>query len=531
MWFLFLVGLGEAASASSGPVVEELTFPRSEAYYQELEAQVIEERGHGLTLPETLWLRVKAEPFNIVATLIFLLAVLHTFLVGRFQKLAHHYEQEHARRVTEDARVYVDGKSPVSLRATFFHFLGEVEAVFGIWLIPLLVAMVLLLPGGWGTVAHYVDTRNFTEAIFVVVIMTVASSRPIIQLTEGVMSGVARLGQRSPGAWWFSILTIGPLLGSFITEPAAMTIAALLLGHQFYRLEPSARLKYATLGLLFVNVSVGGTLTHFAAPPVLMVAGSWDWNLPYMFTHFGWRAVVGIVVSNLIYFMLFRKEFAGLKARAASLEVEGQEGTPGQRVEPAPAWVIVCHVGFLAWTVLTLHHPPFFVGGFLFFLALAKATEHYQHSISLRGPLLVGFFLAGLVVHGGLQGWWIAPVLGSMSELPLFFASLGLSAFNDNAAITYLASQVPSFSPGEFVHGGWISKTGEALARAEGLEYAVVAGAVTGGGLTVIANAANPAGQSVLARYFRDGVAPLGLLVGALIPTAVVTICFLAISG
>ena len=82
-----------------------------------------------------------------------------------------------------------------------------------------------------------------------------------------------------------------------------------------------------------------------------------------------------------------------------------------------------------------------------------------------------------------------------------------LTAFNDNAAITYLATLVPNFT--------------------DSLKYAVVAGAVTGGGLTVIANAPNPAGQSILSRYFEDGVAPLSLALGAFVPTVIVLLCFL----
>ena len=61
----------------------------------------------------------------------------------------------------------------------------------------------------------------------------------------------------------------------------------------------------------------------------------------------------------------------------------------------------------------------------------------------------------------------------------------------------------------------------------DALKYAVVAGAVTGGGLTVIANAPNPAGQSILQRYFPEGISPLGLLLGALAPTVIMGLCFL----
>jgi Na+/H+ antiporter NhaD/arsenite permease-like protein len=119
----------------------------------------------------------------------------------------------------------------------------------------------------------------------------------------------------------------------------------------------------------------------------------------------------------------------------------------------------------------------------------------------------VGFFLAGLVVHGGLQGWWIGPVLHGLAETPLFAAAGVLTAFNDNAAITYLASLVPDLS--------------------NSLKYAVVAGAVTGGGLTVIANAPNPAGQAILATFFPEGISPLKLFLGALLPTILIAAVFL----
>ena len=315
------------------------------------------------------------------------------------------------------------------------------------------------------------------------------------------MGWAARLGGGSAAGWWFAILTVGPLLGSFVTEPAAMTICALLLGKKFYQRGPAPGLAYATLGLLFVNISVGGTLTHFAAPPVLMVAGKWGWNMRHMLEAYGWKAAVGIVCANGLYLGWFRREFKRLNTAAPPQE-EAADGERG-----VPLWVTGVHIFFLAWTVMNNHEPVLFIGGFLFYVAFAQATEHHQSELALRPALLVGFFLAGLVVHGGLQGWWIAPVLGNLSELPLFFGATILTAFNDNAAITYLASLVPTFS--------------------DTLKYAVVAGAVAGGGLTVIANAPNPAGQSILGRYFEDGISSLKLLMGALVPTLVMIAAFL----
>jgi len=457
----------------------------------------------GLSLGQVLAARARAEPLNLVATLFFLAAVVHTFVAPKIAAYAHRLEHRPARDYDHDGEIEPHER-PLDVRsfkAEMLHFLGEIEAVFGLWVVPLFA--VLTIAKGWHTAESFIGTGvHFTEPVFVVVIMAISSTRPVLQFAEGAIGRVAHLGGGTPFAWWLAILTLGPVLGSFITEPAAMVICALLLSRRLYDLGPSRRLAYGTLGLLFVNVSVGGTLTHFAAPPVLMVAGKWGWGLPHMAGNFGWKAVVGIVVANAIYALLFRGEFRELGARAAERgEVERRHRAP------VPAWVVGVHMLFLAWTVLTAHTPALFVGGFLFFLAFLQASLPHQDPLNLRSPLLVGFFLGGLVVHGALQQWWIAPVLGSLGELPLFFGAVGLTAFNDNAAITYLASLVPDLG--------------------ESLRYAVVAGAVTGGGLTVIANAPNPAGQSILAKHFDGSISPLGLVSGALLPTLVLTAAYL----
>jgi hypothetical protein len=452
----------------------------------------------------TIATRVAADPFNAVATSIFVLAIVHTFMAPRFAALAHgvqHKANERARAAGQPTRP--------SVAAELLHFVGEIEVVFGLWAAVLLIAITAAK--GWEVAKHYfAEGVNYTEPVFVIVIMALAATRPIITFAEAALRRVARLWGATPAAWWVVILTIGPLLGSFITEPAAMTICAMLLARQFYDLEPSARLKFATLGLLFVNISIGGTLTHFAAPPVLMVARPWGWDLAFMMGHFGWRAALAVAVSTALYFVIFRRELQQLATKQAVPDVEApEEQFPGDgftSLLPVPVWLTIVHMLFMAWTVFNAHYPALFLGGFLFFLGFAKATAAYQSRIDLKAPLLVGFFLAGLVIHGGLQGWWIAPVLASLSEEPLFFASAVLTAFNDNALITYLATLVPNL-PGA-------------------LKVAVVEGAVTGGGLTVIANAPNPAGQALLGRFFGGAISPVGLLAAALIPTLVAVIAF-----
>ena len=464
----------------------------------------------GQSVWEALSHRAAQEPFNVVATVIFLLAILHTFFAPAFIRLAHRCEREHREKIeregrTAEAKALINAKDDVSFRAEVLHFFGEVEVIFGIWVIPLLIAWGV--SKGWSSAQHYADVGvNFSEPVFVVVVMTISASRPLLRLAESIQAWVAKLGHGSPAAWWFSILTVGPLLGSFITEPAAMTISALLMARKFYDHKPSSVFAYATLGLLFVNISVGGTLTHFAAPPVLMISAKWGWDTPFMLTHFGWKALLGIVIANGIYLLWFRREFNALVPVKQS---EDKVALWEDRIDPVPAWVTVVTLGFLLWAIANSHHPVLFVGGFLFYLGFTEATEHHQNEVNLRSPLLVGFFLAGLVIHGGLQGWWLEPVLSSLTASGLFMGSIFLTAFNDNAAITYLASLVPTFSPE--------------------LKYAVLSGAVTGGGLTVIANAPNPAGQSILSKYFPDGVSPLKLMLGAFLPTVIVAICFLVL--
>ena len=450
--------------------------------------------------PIGLWQELTAaaagDAFLWAGTAIFLGAVVHAFLTPKFAQAAQR----------------VGSTSP--RRAALLHLLGEVEAVFGIWAFILFAALSCWPGKGWVFACRYVESGDyagtapagpskFIEPIFVFVIMVMAASRPVMGLAAGWLGVVARWFGGSARAQWFVLLTLAPLLGSLITEPAAMTIAAMLLSARFYSLKPPDRLAYATLALLFVNISVGGALTHFAAPPIVMVAAKWGWGLKEVFGQFGVASLLAIAISNLSYGWFFRRELAALVASS-----RGEDEN-----EAAPLWVTAVHLIFMVWTVVMLsgHHLGWMLGGFLAFLAFTVATSKWQGALSLRGPMLVGFFLAGLVVLGGVQGWWISPILGRLDTLTLMGVSTLLTSFNDNAAVTYLASQVADLArPG-----------------AEGLRHAVMAGALAGGGLTVIANAPNPAGQSILARWFQGGVSPLRLLLWALWPTLVAMGCFL----
>lgn len=462
----------------------------------------------------TILTRAAEHPALLASSCIFILAIAHTFGAGGFRKLSHKLE----------ARDAAAGEEP-GFAASVCHFLGEIEAIFGIWAL-VLFGMLSFWPGiGLKNAAAYIDSQNYNEPIFVVVIMAMAATRPVVAWTGAALGKIAALGKGTPFAWWVVLLTVAPLLGSFITEPAAMTLAGMLLLRRVYAYNPSPGLAYGTLALLFVNISVGGTLTNFAAPPVLMVASPevWHWTMTDMLAHFGWKAALGIAAATAFYGYLFRREFATLNERVKATDAIAHDRDDTER---PPLWICLVHFAFMAWTVemLLLHHAAMMVAGMLFFLAFTVATSKHQSSISLRGPLLVGFFLAGLVVHGRLQSWWIGPILGSLGKWELFFGATGLTAFNDNAAITYLASQVKALSP--FDAEG-VRLAGAALATVEAKHYAVLAGAVTGGGLTFIANAPNPAGLAILGRRFDNGVSPLKLFLWAIPPTLILGAAFM----
>lgn len=427
-----------------------------------------------------LWMqKISEDPFRLVAFLIFMGAVFHSFFAGKLASKAK----------------TLRAKGESDAKATIMHWLGEVEAIFGIWLIPLVVCFVMFK--GWNATVEYFSSRQYTEPIFVFGIMTIASTRPILYLAEACIQKVVHIfGQEKPSTWWLCILILGPLLGSLITEPAAMTISAMLLAEKVYKYKPSAFFSYGTLGLLFVNISVGGVLTNFASPPILMIASKWNWSNSYVFSHLGIYATLGILIASLFYFLIFSKQLHHLNILAKNAFKEDNTR------EKIPTVIIGLHVFFLAWVVFNAHHTALLMWGFLAFLAAANIFKKYQSPLNIKESLLVGCFLAGLVTHGGLQEWWIEIVLSRLNDTLLFLGSAFLTAFNDNASITYLASLVP-----EFLNDSQ-------------LQLSVVGGAVVGGGLTVIANAPNPAGQSLLSKFFKDGIVkPLPLFLGALLPT------------
>jgi hypothetical protein len=406
-----------------------------------------------------------------IALVIFVVAILHTFSVKFFKSLAQKFPRHH----------------------NIFDMLGEVEIVFGFWAIVLVLIIFFLL--GKTETVNYLNNQSYVEPIFVFVIMVIAASKPILDFSLTCVKKISALLPVNKSLSLFLItMSFVPLLGSFITEPAAMTLAALILRDHFYSKKISNKFKYGIIGTLFVNVSIGGAMTPFAAPPILMVAAKWNWDLNFMINTFAWRTALAVFINSTILTFLFRNELTKLgESKIKTIKI--------------PSFVLILHLILLLGVIFFVHDLIIFLGIFLIFLAVVNAFNQYQDKLIINQAFLVSLFLAGLVVLGGQQKWWLQTVLAKLTPDQIYYVATALTAVTDNAALTYLASLVDGLS--------------------DQFKYAIAAGAITGGGLTVIANAPNPAGYSILNKKFSGGiVSPLYLFLSALGPTIVAIICY-----
>jgi len=406
-----------------------------------------------------------------IALVIFVVAILHTFSVKFFKSLAQKFPRHH----------------------NIFDMLGEVEIVFGFWAIVLVLIIFFLL--GKTETVNYLNNQSYVEPLFVFVIMVIAASKPILDFSLTCVKKISALLPVNKSLSLFLItMSFVPLLGSFITEPAAMTLAALILRDHFYSKKISNKFKYGIIGTLFVNVSIGGAMTPFAAPPILMVAAKWNWDLNFMINTFAWRTALAVFINSIILTFLFRNELTKLgESKIKTIKI--------------PSFVLILHLILLLGVIFFVHDLIIFLGIFLIFLAVVNAFNQYQDKLIINQAFLVSLFLAGLVVLGGQQKWWLQTVLAKLTPDQIYYVATALTAVTDNAALTYLASLVDGLS--------------------DQFKYAIAAGAITGGGLTVIANAPNPAGYSILNKKFSGGiVSPLHLFLSALGPTIVAIICY-----
>ncbi len=379
-----------------------------------------------------------------------------------------------------------------------FHWLSEVEIVFGFWAILFLI--ILTVKDGAGAAVQFHNSLNLTEAAFIFCIMLVSSTRAVVTLARRLiftMSALVARLTRLPQvqAQLLTLLTVGPLLGSLMTEPAAITITALLLFRMVDVQKTPQDFLYVLLAFLFVNVSVGGSLTHFAAPPILMVARPWSWELKDVFLNLGIPGLISILVSTFALVIFYRRR---LSDYLLPLEPDHY---------PIPTWISIVHATVLFAVIYFAHHPEVFIPITFVFIAFTFLTKTYQDGLKFRESALVAFFLYGLIIFGSLQSWWLNDFIAGLDSKALFFGAIGLTAVTDNAALTYLGSQIENLTE--------ISK------------WALTAGALVGGGLTILANAPNAAGFSVLAPKFQDGsLNAFKLFKAAVFPTVVAMLCY-----
>lgn len=424
--------------------------------------------------------------FEIVATTIFLMAVIHTLLSPLLYNQAMLLAQK--KRVNRERWKFYHFSSEVLL------LLGEIEVIFGIWLVPLFIWFGI--NKGWSSLLAYLNGIDFTNPLYILVIVVAVGTRPIITFVERILEWIARLGGDTPGAWWWTILTIAPLFGSAIKEPGAMAIASILLAKKFFAYHPSKKFCYATLALLLANVSVGGLLTSFSSLSLFNYAKKWDYTTWKTFSTIGWKAVIAIIVANFIYYLFFRKHFRreNFPKRVPTLEKDEVQ-------TPTPVWITIVHILFVIAIAFTGEHAPLFMGIFLLFLGFHHATSFYQTPLKLKRAALLGFFFASLIIHGELQGWWVAPILENLSRFPTFIVSSLLSMFVDNATVSFIVIDVPQL---------------DAIDR-----YLLITGTMAAGGLTVIASGSNPIGISILRSSFFGKISFLSLFLAALMPVGV----------
>ncbi len=411
---------------------------------------------------------------QIAATAIFIIAIIHTFSTSFFEKIA--------RKSTHHKNLY--------------HLLGEVEVVFGFWSLILMMLMALMA-NDYQAPIQYLEGRNFNDCLFLFAIMVVSASKPILSFASSLVTSISKALHKLfklnvSMSVYFLTLSLVPILGSVITGPAAMTLGALLLKDNMFSKTKNITLMYWTIAVLFVNISIAGGITNFT-PPVLLVASKWGWDNVYMFNTFGIKALIAVIANALIVTLVFNQ----VLPKSASGELKND----------MPTFVIAVHLLFLLSIVIFAHHPVIFMGLLLFFLGYTQAYAKYQNPLLLKQALMVSFFLGGLVVLGGLQEWWLEPVVRAMNYQWLFYGSVGLTSIADNAAIAYLGSLVQGTS--------------------DAFKYSLIAGVLAGGGLTVIANAPNPAGAALLRVYFPNGtISAAKLLLAAVPPTAIAILAF-----
>lgn len=425
---------------------------------------------------------------QVGASALFFCAIIHIFLtpwLGRLHRLYQHKKMMFPGRWKQ----YL-------LLSECFGFLNKIELVFIVWAVPLFVIFVCC--EGYRVAMAYFNSRNYVSSLFIMIMLIFLESRPIECLSERIFSNIAKLGYQSPKCWWWTIMLFAPLSTFFLKETGAMIIGATLLAKHFYRFYPSSRFGYATLGLLFSNISIGGLLTAFSSRALFIILPSVKWGNEIVIKHFCWKAVLSMLISTTIYYFVFKKEFHSFPRSVVNKAVVEDD---------IPYWVILVHIVLVGLLISTNTIPLFMMAILIFYLGFQRFTIFYQHSINISKTCCVGLFYAGLVIFGELQEWWVLELMHRMSDFGYMLTSYGLSIFLDNALVNYLVHNLP--------------------VATDCYLYLVITGCMSAGGLTIISNMPNIVGYLIIKPAFQvPSFSMWRLFISAAVPSVLALLVF-----
>lgn len=422
------------------------------------------------------------------ATVLFFFSVVHTFLTPwfyqRFQVCKH------------KKMIFPEKWKKYLWLSECYRLLSRVETVFILWAVPLF--LWFLYTEGYKMTISYFNSRNYIFSLFIIIMLLLLESRPIVYLSECIFSSIAKIGKQSPRCWWWTLMIATPVSSVLLKETGAMIIATTLLSRSFYRFAPSTRFAYATMGLLFSNISLGGLTTGLSSRALFIILPSVKWGNSFILKYFCWKALIAILISTTVYYLIFRKEFARFPKVVTVLS---------NVKERMPKWIICVHILLIVAVILARFVPLLMVAILIFYLGFQRFTIFYQRPMRIGKACFVGLFYAGLVIFGELQEWWVLELMHRMPDFGYMMTSYVLSIFLDNALVNYLVHNLP--------------------VATDCFLYLVIAGCMSAGGLTLISNIPNIVGYLALQSFFPSSSFSLGwLFLFALGPSIIALMTF-----
>ncbi|MBQ8498549.1 putative Na+/H+ antiporter [Chlamydia sp.] len=420
---------------------------------------------------------------RIGSAILFFSAVIHTFLTPWLTRLYEEYQHK-KMLFPERWRQYL-------WLSEFLRIVSRVELVFVLWAVPLF--FLFLYTEGYRVTMAYFDSRNYVFSLFIIVMLILLESRPIEYFSQKIFATIAKIGNQSPICWWWTIMIAAPLSAFFLKESGAMIIAATLLSKHFYKFSPSPKLCYATMGLLFSNISISGLTSSFSSRALLTILPEIKWTNSFIISHFSWKVVLAILVSTTIFFCIFRKEFKKFPKTIPSSTMMSDR---------VPLWIIFIHVLLVGCVILSRAIPLFLGFLLVFYLGFQRFTIFYQNPIKTAKVCFVGLFYIGIVIFGELQEWWVLDLMHGMPDFGYMMTSYLFSIFLDNALVNHIVHNLPMAN--------------------DCYLYLVLVGSMSAGGLTLVSNMPNIVGYLILRPTFpHSDISLIRLFLSAVVPSIV----------